>query len=339
MKQYNYCLDFIKGIACVLVIFMHCEFPGVMGIAVQAISRFCVPFFFMVSGYFCFQSLNTSDKIVKGGADYNIGFKNKKVIHILKITLFTSLFYLVFAIAQSLLFHNINWNIGLRNVFYFIAFNQPIIIVGQLWFLFALLYVYIIYTYIAKNGYFKQAYIFAALMFVAYITLAQGMYLLGINIPNLFYRNFLVEGFAFFMLGHWIHKNQAMFTVSNKSLHFIIVITTLLCLIERYLLGRDFGVNICTIPQVSCLFIYAVCNPKYHKGLIQEIGKRYSMYIYILHPFVWHSLEYIYGYYNIQTNVLALYIMPLLVLFLSLLISHIVYACNNRLKTINISYA
>lgn len=53
-KQYNYCLDFIKGIACIFVVFMHCEFPGVLGTAVQAVSRFCVPFFFMVSGYFCF---------------------------------------------------------------------------------------------------------------------------------------------------------------------------------------------------------------------------------------------------------------------------------------------
>lgn len=53
-KHYNPCLDFIKGIACICVIFMHCEFPGVVGIVVQAVSRFSVPLFFMVSGYFCF---------------------------------------------------------------------------------------------------------------------------------------------------------------------------------------------------------------------------------------------------------------------------------------------
>ncbi|MBR1631194.1 MAG: acyltransferase family protein [Paludibacteraceae bacterium] len=58
-KQYNYCLDFIKGIACVFVVFMHCEFPGIMGMAVQAISRFCVPFFFMVSGYYCFRPVES----------------------------------------------------------------------------------------------------------------------------------------------------------------------------------------------------------------------------------------------------------------------------------------
>lgn len=51
----NYCLDFIKGIACICVVFMHCEFPGILGIVIQCVSRFCVPFFFMVSGYFAYK--------------------------------------------------------------------------------------------------------------------------------------------------------------------------------------------------------------------------------------------------------------------------------------------
>ena len=75
-KQYNYCLDFLKGIACVFVVFMHCEFPGIMGTAVQAISRFCVPFFFMVSGYYCYKPLIIKFSIfeflpvVNGDGDY-----------------------------------------------------------------------------------------------------------------------------------------------------------------------------------------------------------------------------------------------------------------------------
>ena len=65
------------------VVFMHCEFPGITGIAVQAISRFCVPFFFMVSGYFCFQPLmlqstRPNNTTLMGGA---LRIK-KKVLHI-----------------------------------------------------------------------------------------------------------------------------------------------------------------------------------------------------------------------------------------------------------------
>lgn len=77
-KQYNYCLDFIKGIACIFVVFMHCEFPGILGTAVQAISRFCVPFFFMISGYFCFRPLESNAE--KNGAAWGgkIGIKSRK---------------------------------------------------------------------------------------------------------------------------------------------------------------------------------------------------------------------------------------------------------------------
>lgn len=51
----NHALDFVKGVACIAVVFMHCEFPGRLGTLVQCLVRFAVPFFFMVSGYFCFR--------------------------------------------------------------------------------------------------------------------------------------------------------------------------------------------------------------------------------------------------------------------------------------------
>ena len=98
-KQYNYCLDFIKGIACILVVFMHCEFPGILGTAVQTISRFCVPLFFMVSGYFCFNVSESSKSWLK-------------IRHVAKITLFASLFYLAFVLLVELVSHNLEINVS-----------------------------------------------------------------------------------------------------------------------------------------------------------------------------------------------------------------------------------
>lgn len=93
-KKYNYCFDYLKCIACIFVVFMHCEFPGVFGTAVQAISRFCVPFFFMISGYY---SYNTSTESSK-----------RKVKRIAKMTIYASVFYLIFALVQWALGQNIN---------------------------------------------------------------------------------------------------------------------------------------------------------------------------------------------------------------------------------------
>lgn len=332
-KQYNYCLDFVKGIACILVVLMHCEFPGLLGTAVQAVSRFCVPLFFMVSGYFCFKP-----ELVKAGVEVGEGnclSINKKARHILTITINACIFYILFMAIMALAGYDANWSISKGGMFYWVIFNQPAWagVAGQYWFLFALLYTYIFYGILMRFGWLKQAYWLAGLMFVAYIVMAQGMHLVGIHIPNMIYRNWLVEGFPYFMLGHWIHHNQDRLQYDNKILLTIVFVSTLLCWVERYLMGRDFGVNIVTIPQVFCMFLYAVKNPTLHKGVIQEIGKRYSMFVYIIHPAIWHGMEFVYSKVGLSENMPALYAMPIIVVILTLIASHIVYMMNAKLKT------
>ena len=266
-KQYNYCLDFLKGIACIFVVFMHCEFPGLTGVAVQAISRFCVPFFFMVSGYFCFSPLvslmGSHDENASTNTRKKIG---KKVFHIAKITFFASIFYIVFILLVQAIFHNQDFTLTKRQLFNWLVFNSPRVVAGQYWFLFALLYAYLFYGLFERFNLRKVAYVLAGVLFVIYICLAQGFHLYGIKIPNMYYRNWLIEAFPYFMLGHWIHENQERINITNKSLLTILALTTLLCWVERWIMGRDFGVNIVTIPQVFALFVYGVKNPTRHKG-------------------------------------------------------------------------
>ena len=317
VKQYNYCIDWIKGVACIFVVFMHCEFPGIMGTAVQAISRFCVPFFFMVSGYYCYKPL-VLDQTGGGGNSNNI---RRKVVHIGKITLYASLFYVAFVLLQHAMFHNVNFTITWEAVFNWVVFNVPKVVAGQYWFLFALLYAYIFYGILERFSLRNFSYILATVMFVVYVIMAQGMHLVGIGIPNFIYRNWLVEAFPFFMLGHWIHENQDRISVQDKTLITVIVVSTLLCWIERWIMGRDFGVNIVTIPQVTALFLCGVKNPAKSQGVIQRLGRDCSMMVYILHPAVWHSLDGVYKIAGI-TDILALqYLKPILVLGLSILFS------------------
>lgn len=305
------------------VVFMHCEFPGITGIAVQAISRFCVPFFFMVSGYFCFRPLvQQSDiqnaSVVNRGGCNSLIIK-KKVAHIAKITFYASLFYLAFVLLQQLFFHNQNFTITWLALFNWVVFNVPKVVAGQYWFLFALLYAYIFYGLLEKLNLRKFSYILAAVMFMVYVIMAQGMHLAGIGIPNHIYRNWLVEAFPYFMLGHWIHENQGRINISNKTLITIIIISTLLCWVERWIMGRDFGVNIVTIPQVFSLFVYGVKNPTHHEGVIQRLGRDCSMLVYILHPAIWHSLDDVYKTLRLSSSTPALYLKPILVLGFSIL--------------------
>ena len=316
-KQYNYCLDFIKGFACIFVVFMHCEFPGITGVAMQAISRFCVPFFFMVSGYFCYKPV-----MREGVSRFDDKTRiKKKVIHISKITICASLFYLAFVFVQQWFFHNQDFTLTWRGFINWAIFNEPKVVAHQYWFLFALMYAYIFYGLFERLHLRKFSYILAAIMFAVYVVMAQGLHLAGISIPNYIYRNWLVEAFPFFMLGHWIHENQERIDISNKTLITIIVVTTLLCWVERLVMGRDFGVNIVTIPQVFALFVYGVKNSSRHEGVMQRLGRDCSMLVYIFHPAVWHSMDGVYKMIGISDNLPALYIKPILVLAISILMA------------------
>lgn len=326
-KQYNYCLDFIKGIACICVVFMHCEFPGTLGILTQTISRFCVPLFFMVSGYFCFKP----ELLVKGVSQFNLN----KVKHVFRITVNACIFYSLFVLLLSQ-FKSVNWGISIPRLINWVLFNAPgwAGVAGQYWFLFALLYTYVFYAIIQKLGVVRQSYWLMWILFAVYILLAQGAHLLGIRgIPNMYYRNWLVEGFAFFMLGHWIHHYQDQLRFNNSVLLCIVFLSTLLCVVERGIMGRDFGVNVMTIPQVFCLFLYAVNNPLKHAGVIQIIGLRYSMFVYILHPAVWHTLDLIYQKLALSTNGFALYSRPIIVVLFTLFFSHTIYSIIRYFKT------
>lgn len=317
-KQYNFCIDFLKGIACIFVVFMHCEFPGRLGVAVQAVSRFSVPFFFMVSGYFCFRPHREGNSI---SDDDRLKIR-RKVNHIGKITLYASLFYMVLMLLSLLFPHHRDVSITMRALVNWLVFNEPIkLIAHQYWFLFALLYAYIFYGILEYFNLRKFAYILAALLFVVYFSLAQGLHIAGIRIPNFYYRNWLVEAFPFFMLGHWVHEYQDKISIPDKVLITIVVVFTLLCLVERWLLGRDFGVNFCTIPQVFALFVYGVKNPERHEGVIQRLGRDCSMLVYIFHPAVWHSMNRLYFKAGISHNMIALYIEPILVLAFSILMA------------------
>ncbi len=312
--NYNVCVDFLKGISCIGVVFLHCEFPGRFGIIVQAISRFCVPFFFLVSGFFCYYP-----------EDYDYPIMRQKKAHVARIICWSSLFYVLLAFVLKT-----SYEITRRELWAFGIFNQPFIIEGHLWFLFALLYDYFVFGFVWKADKINLFYRISVILLVVYACLAQGAHLFGVKIPNMYYRNWLIEGLPFFFAGHWIHANQDKICVSDRVLIHIILVSSLLCLVERKLVGRDFGVNILTIPQVFALFIYAVKHPDRHRGVIQEIGRRYSMWVYILHPFVYLSMDKLYHLWAIDTIPLVQWARPLVAVILTLMLSCIFYAILHR---------
>lgn len=175
--------------------------------------------------------------------------------------------------------------------------------------------------------------------FVIYIVLAQGMYLCGVSVPVIYYRNFLILGFSFFMLGNWLRRNESMVNkwLTNRILWSLVAVFTVACLGERYLLGRDFGVNISTFPQVVLIFI--LCMRNSFSSLnhpLSYIGAKLSMYVYIIHVFVIFIINHAYRFLHLANNSsVFLYLRPVLVVFVTLLLSYsivliIEFACKKQ---------
>lgn len=296
---------------------MHCEFPGYLGTLVQCISRFCVPFFFMVSGYFCY---HTEER----HADYP-----KKIRHIAVVTLGAVVFYLII----TPLYKSGGPSISAGSLVNWLVFNAPPYVAGQLWFLFALLYDYILFALVERFKLRKLAYIAIPVGTAVYILCAQGAYLMGISVPNRFYRNFLIEGFPLFVSGFWIHEHQDQVRLSNKVLLLTLVISTLLCPVERLLMGRDFGVNIVSFPQVASLFLLGVKNPGFGKGKpLNRLGASYSMYVYIIYPAVWHVLDKFYSVIQIRENIVVGYARPVVCVALTILCSVVFVSVKTKVQ-------
>ena len=324
-KQYNSCFDFIKGCACICVVFMHCEFPGVFGTAIQAVSRFCVPFFFMISGYYSYYGLDE-------GKQYD---GRRKITHIAKITAFATLFYLFVTIVLHLISGRSLSLPPHSDIVNWLVFNRPVTLIsGHLWFLFALLYDYILFSLAYRLRIVTAVICTVPILILAYIVLAQGAHLAGVKIPNMIYRNFLIEGLPLFMSGYWLHQNSAKVIAkcSDGWLLFLLCVLTAACLLERMFFGRDFGVNIATFPQLACLFILGMKHSgKFARSALGWIGKRLSMLVYVLHIFVWRSLvNRIYSFIHVSQNSFALYLKPIVVLAATIVFSYAIVFCMDR---------
>lgn len=158
-------------------------------------------------------------------------------------------------------------------------------------------------------------------MFFTLIALAQGAWFMGYKVSPNYYRNGIVEGFAFFMLGQFIHETEGKIVTGNKVLVGIIILSSIFCIVERFLCNRVFVVHLCTYPQVICLFIYAIKNSQSHAGLVQMIGKYCSMYIYIFHMLVWNNIDRLSKWGHVDKNMIFLCFRPLIVLGIALLMS------------------
>lgn len=315
MKK-NITLYSIKAIACFFVICLHTSFPGKTGSTIIDIARFAVPAFFMISGYFSFykDKKQMSEKI------------NGRIKKILILTLISFIVYFALNIIINIRYDNMgNYIEGLlnyKNIIKFVVLNwtTPIVGVGHLWYLFALLYIYIILKLVNKYNLYKFAYIYSfiviPLIYIFEIYNSSN----NLFISQIYYRNAWFMGFAFFMLGHFIRYFENKLKMSDRKLIILSIVSIVLMSIiyyyENRFMNNDNCLFVSNILLDLLLFIIAINKPNI--DILSNLGKNDSSNIYIIHYAVIIIIKcYLIRYFN------SFYInhLPIVVFIISYILS------------------
>ena len=284
-KQKNYYLNYWKGIACFGVVFVHTRFPiyEVDGV-LQTLFRFTIPLFFMISGYFCY------------GKDGEIVEKKlpSKMQRIFWINLAGCLYYFIVQLAIALfgdshgtiadLVERFHMMFNGKNMINWLVFNQDPF-VNIMWFTSALLYCYILFWLINHYNLYRLAYGMIPVLIFIHFILGNVLIFWGVEITKYYYRNFLLFGIPFFMMGNWLHKNQTviMEKLTVRKCQCFLIVGLFLGVVEWFLVGRR-ELYLGALMSVIGIFIWTLYQPEKNKDSFWvKIGEEYSLYIYILH--------------------------------------------------------
>lgn len=106
--------------------------------------------------------------------------------------------------------------------------------------------------------------------------------------PYILVRNFLCVGIPYFCIGNLIREKQCAEKWNKTVLQVLIVIFVITSLAERFALVNA-GLNatrdhyLSTTFLAICLFVYTL-KSNWHNKELAVIGRKYSTWLYIIHP-------------------------------------------------------
>ncbi len=344
----------IKFIACLFVITIHAPFEGTFGDVIYALSRFAVPFFFAISGRFL---LVKRDGSFAGDTAEIRKFTKNRLIKLLKMTAIVYSCYLIYSLC---FFHFKGWSFGYWfhdkfNAYEtrtFFLFNSGRYIYDEsyvfdhLWFLFALIYVYvliIIFAPVLRKWYKWLIVLLLGLMFFG--ELLQTVYPIrpfDISISTWYIlRNWLFVGMPFVLIGVVFtdnakkrkndlgaekYKERAKALLPRNIL--ILAFGCALSMIEKFTIGKK-EVYIGSVIIVFALLMLSECGINTGK-VLPYLGKRASSLIYFYHVMIISALDIL-----SQNGIIPSYTMsqkPILVMVIAILVFGVIPILINKVK-------
>ena len=320
----NKCISTQRGIACILIVLIHSRFPGLFGQILVAIARSAVFYFFVVSGYFSYDENNE-----------RFFYRNKKQF---KKVLFITCCAFSLGIIWRILFAVLGSSGSISGLFsewsnaaYVLTFLvwQNDIVLGPYWFLLSLLVCYPTICIVKK---IKIAKLYLPIV-ISLVTVNFFLCVVCSNIPIYFYRNFILTGFPFFLLGYYIRINQKNGIIQTNINGIVLVfIGLLLTLIEFFLVGSKL-IYIGSILIVLGSIFYAINYPNKELKALSILGDKYSLYIYIFHWYVIDISNIITKRLGVRIVSVIKYLMPFIVLIVTIILSFFIKVALNYCKS------
>ncbi len=305
----------IKFIACLFVITIHAPIDGVIGDVVFALSRFAVPFFFVISGRFLLVKRDGSYAESTQGIR---AFTGKRLLALLKVTAIVYTTYLIYSLC---FFLPRGWTFSywLHDKFNafetrtFFLFNSGRYIYDEsyvfdhLWYLFALIYVFVlIYIFAPVLRKWQNWLVVLLLGLLFFGELLQTVYPIrpfDISI-NTWYilRNWLLFAMPFVLIGVIFEEKvrkkkeelgeQRFYEKMRGLLPKFIIALALGCIIsviEKFIFGSK-EVYIGSVIIVIALLMLSECGLESGR-VLTYLGKRASSLIYFYHVMIISILD------------------------------------------------
>lgn len=303
----NNSLDAAKIIACFFIVFVHVggypEVPAPFGETLRVMTRWAVPFFFLASGY----------TIIKIDASSIL----KRVNKLISILFYASLLYIPVVFMQSgySIIKTINKILSMETIHYGLY--------GHLWFIGSLVAGLMLFWYSISNMTATHSKVLSVIII---IMCWFGDLIKSFGVEMWFFYTFrYLMGFSLIYIG-WAVGSGRFFLFKNiRSAIITLAISLILMGAEYYisLIAFDASHGERQFPLFSipaALSILYLCDASKIKDcILSELGRSYSLGVYLIHPFIIYFLGKVLGYARISESsvrLIAGFLISILVIYI-----------------------
>ena len=277
----SYSIDFIKGIAAISIVCLHCENNDAVDSLIHLVGRMAVPMFFIITGYYL-------PSMIKSGS------LGRHICKLLRILIGGLLFYLSLYCIEAAI-HGVFWDrlfqiVQWRKLWECLLLARiPLNIgAGHLWYLLAILYILLFVLFFTRKSQLRSLFFLIPILFLV------GYLISSFDVDyslRPYYQNYLFIGLPYVLLGSCIFEGSWP-KMTNKRLGLWIALSAVAYLAEIVLyviigLPSHREHYLAIIPLVSFILIWAAGNPQFGRNsFISRIGRKYSIYIYVVQFYI-----------------------------------------------------